>query len=213
MPVFKKAGKTHLYIHIPKTGGTSVESLLCKSGFEMHYAEYLGENKLNNVRWCSPQHLHAKRLQEEFNIDTFDSVFTTVRNPYARFKSEYCMQHFQATIPSKQAIEDWAVKAFAEYKINPYHLDNHLRPQSEFIIPDSSVFKLEDGINTLRMQLEEILGESLHGDDVHELNHQAFTGLNSKNLSLSQNTIDILNKHYAKDFALGSYSMECTSTA
>jgi len=29
---------------------------------------------------------------------------------------------------------------------NPLHLDNHLRPQSDFFLPGAAIFKLEDGL-------------------------------------------------------------------
>jgi hypothetical protein len=43
VPVMIKDGRSVLFIHIPKTGGTSVERLFKKSGWEQHLPEMIAD--------------------------------------------------------------------------------------------------------------------------------------------------------------------------
>lgn len=206
MPVFRKGKQNVLFAHIPKTGGTSIEKMFTQSGWKMYYAEYRGENKLNSLRWCSPQHLHADRLSQEFKIDSFDFLFCVVRHPYARFKSEFCMRNFCRSIPSPSSVEEWAMKEFGHLQMNPYHLDNHLRPQHEFILPGANIFTLESGMEAIAKALAKEINCDFESEAIHELSHKKFTGKDSAALPLSAPTIQLLNTLYEKDFELGFYS-------
>ena len=85
MPIFTFDNLKLLFIHIPKTGGTSVEESVsgyCKTSLLLHRVPDFLKN--------SPQHLTASNLKEiGFGPSLFDYSFAIVRNPYRRIESEY----------------------------------------------------------------------------------------------------------------------------
>ena len=101
------------------------------------------------MRRCSPQHLHAALLRELIDLSRVDLCFMVVRDPIARFRSEYAMRQKDPSKTDAASVEAWAARVLGRYERNPYALDNHLRPQHEFLLPDTEVFRLEDGLDTM----------------------------------------------------------------
>ncbi len=144
MPLFTRQDRSVLYIHVPKTGGTSVEHFLTANGFAAEYLDAGGAGSLNSYRRCPPQHMHAQQLMAILRPWRCGYVFATVREPLARIVSEYRMRaRTQDGFPRLPAWVDQSLKRYAE---DPYIFENHLRPQVEFIIPGCDVFRQEDGI-------------------------------------------------------------------
>lgn len=159
MPIFRVSGKTILFLHIPKAGGTSVEEYLVglsSESFRMH---------LNTERLpCVPQHFHAALISQLFAQDFFDFSFCVTRNPYGRILSEYNyrMQHRHRPyrwfpVPS---FETWLKVTFARYRRDPYVYSNHIRPQIAFQLPDTRVYRLEDEIGALMRDLGALTGHA-----------------------------------------------------
>ena len=83
-----------IYIHIPKTGGSAIESALIHEDLGLH--DYNGQridtiknNKLE--KYFPPKgnpHATLKETIKEINTDEF-LVFTVIRNPWSRFASLY----------------------------------------------------------------------------------------------------------------------------
>ena len=75
--------KKCIFIHIPKTGGTSIEQYISDHG--RHYLRYLG---IMNNR--SAHHFTAIELRKQvYQIFNYYYKFSIVRNPYDRLLSEY----------------------------------------------------------------------------------------------------------------------------
>jgi len=145
MPVFTHDNNSILYIHIPKSGGSNIEYIASQNGWEESLS--VRGKPLNQIKHyrSSPQHFHEGLLSEIFNFDEFDLVFTVVRNPFQRLKSEYYWQKTQGITSENPTA--WIARVFEEYSANKYIYDNHIRPQTEFIpkSKNSKVFKLEEG--------------------------------------------------------------------
>lgn len=97
-----------------------------------------------------------------------DHRFCILLNPFERVLSEYryratrrnpvhdLLDHIapgdRLTVELDWASEfcgtfdEWLEKIFAEQVIDPYHSDNHIRPQAEFARPDLKMFLFEDGL-------------------------------------------------------------------
>jgi hypothetical protein len=145
MPVFTRNNDSVLYIHIPKSGGSSIEHIASQCGWEESFS--VRGKPLNKIKFykASPQHFHESLLSDIFNFNEFNVVFTVVRNPFQRIKSEYYWQKSQGITASSPT--EWIARVFNEYSDDKYIYDNHIRPQVEFIPKgsNSKVFRLEDG--------------------------------------------------------------------
>eukprot|EP00554_Chaetoceros_debilis_P014421 CAMPEP_0194111158 /NCGR_PEP_ID=MMETSP0150-20130528/10226_1 /TAXON_ID=122233 /ORGANISM="Chaetoceros debilis, Strain MM31A-1" /LENGTH=344 /DNA_ID=CAMNT_0038800517 /DNA_START=97 /DNA_END=1131 /DNA_ORIENTATION=+ len=93
------------FVHITKTGGTTIERVGCEHGFKwgsMHYAPYFGcadpdisswkgdkRDYANVSPWHTPPKILEKLVDDKENPFKGSELFTIVRNPYTRFVSEY----------------------------------------------------------------------------------------------------------------------------
>jgi Sulfotransferase family len=155
MPVFRINGKLILFVHVPKTGGSSIRQYLSRLG-----PRCLGDGE--KVRWsrCSPQHMHAAVYSLFVPGGFYDYGFMFVRHPYSRILSEYKMRYAQWSKGSRPegGFSRWITSLLEEYQRNPYVLDNHLRPQHEFALEGIEVFRYEEGIGALAKKLGAVLG-------------------------------------------------------
>ena len=164
MPVFRKHGRFTsrmvrrvLFVHIPKTGGTSIEDAFAASGWRTDLLERrVGESSPNAYRRCSPQHLHWQPLEALLDRSQMDLTFTIVRRPFDRIMSEYRYQ-VQGFGVSATA-DEWIKAALDDAESDPFAYDNHLRPQHEFIPPDGVVYRFEDGLQPVMDDLSRRLG-------------------------------------------------------
>lgn len=119
MPLFIK--NKLVFIHIPKTGGTSIEEEFKNRGDEPLF--FSSEYKINNH---SPQHSTYNELKNwNFIPDNF-KVFTIIRHPYERFISEYNYRYIK-DLP--ESLTDFSKKFLGLCK----NWDNHHLSCSEFI--------------------------------------------------------------------------------
>ncbi|QIX28186.1 sulfotransferase family protein [Nocardioides sp. JQ2195] len=206
MPVFFKDNRSILFVHIPKTGGTTIERLFKTSGWEM---------VLRNTRKSEPQlfpklrvsfqHWQAGLLTEILDVSKFDLIFMMTREPVARFRSEYTMRHTKNPSGASSKVDAWAEKALRAYETNPYHLDNHLRPQSEFELPDTVVYRLEDSMETMVADLNKRFDLGLAEKIPHALNSTKRSGLSSSDVEISPELDTRLRDVYAEDFRRYGY--------
>ncbi|WP_280564786.1 sulfotransferase family 2 domain-containing protein [Chromohalobacter sp. 48-RD10] len=144
MPIFSKENKNVLFIHIPKSAGSTIEKIGADLGWSESFS--VRGRSLEEIRFykASLQHLHAKPLECLLDLEGFDSVFTIVRNPFSRLKSEYYWQLSQGI--TSLSVDDWVYDVFKRYSKNNYVYDNHIRPQVEFVPASvqAQVFKLEE---------------------------------------------------------------------
>ena len=144
MPVFSRDGRVILYIHIPKSGGSSIEKVAKEAGWSESFSVRGKSLKELTYYKATLQHLHADILNMLFNLEEFDSIFTVVRNPFSRLKSEYYWQRSQRI--TRLGVDEWIDDTFTKYKKNNFIYDNHIRPQVEFVPKCNHVeiFKLEE---------------------------------------------------------------------
>ena len=88
-------------------------------------------------------------MKQLLNFEKFDKILTIVREPFERLKSEYYWLLNSGIINEKENIPGkWFDDLKENYNSNKYIYDNHIRPQNEFILNESKIFKLEEqGIN------------------------------------------------------------------
>lgn len=172
--------KKLIFIHIPKTGGSSIEKSLDIQHIESLYShKTCGEsipdilrlfqgNEQQKVHTVTPQHLTAKQLKTILKT-TFDEYhkFAVVRNPYDRMVSEYC--YIQTNDHARfKPYRHINFKTFIQKVLNLPEMirhslfDSHLNTQYSFIFDSDNfladrVFKFEtltDVFTTYNLKLE-----------------------------------------------------------
>lgn len=151
MPLFETDAGSLLFIHVPKTGGTSIQK--CLGSFHRH------------SRWtndplpgepCTPQHYSSELLTERHREDDLIYSFMMVRHPVDRLVSEYNWQMRKRLIPTPFAW--WLRMVLKKLGRDRYCFDNHIRPQSEFACFNAEVYRYEDGFESIIERLSGITG-------------------------------------------------------
>jgi hypothetical protein len=203
MPVFFNRTKRVLFIHTPKTGGTSIEFFFERNGFKTHYLDRgLGADSLNPVRRSSPQHMHAAVLDMLFDTTKFDFVFMTVRHPLGRLVSQYKME--TDTARAIAPFEKWVLQSLAGVISDAAYKDNHLRPQNDFWLPGAAICKLEDGFGEhFVARLEDGIGMKFTERNVGRdmLSHGAAPDF----AAVSAPVVDLVRAYYRQDFTRFGY--------
>lgn len=220
MPILTVGSRRVLYIHVPKTGGTSVERLLSSYG----EVTLRADSSLGLA--CTPQHFHSAVLRGMFehanrpDSHEFHTVFMTVRDPYERLLSEY--RHQRSTnrplprgagrlerlgvrlVTSARVLsfDLWARHALALARRDPFYADNHLRPQAEFSLWNATFFRLEDGLDAVRVFLDSTLG----GGGILPTNPEMRAGDRSGSIDdLRPATRRLIEDFYSTDFRSFGY--------
>ena len=169
MPVFQIAGKNVLFVHVPKTGGSSIESWLRQHGPEALFAR----NPVPGLD-VVPQHFDAATLQNIMSESFIDYSFMVVRDPVKRVLSEYFYDRSHSIAetglpfprilgsgPSALAwqFDQWCKVHFALSRRTPTHKHGHFQPQSDFSgFAETEVFRFEDGLESIVARVAGRLG-------------------------------------------------------
>jgi hypothetical protein len=202
MPFIEKNGLRVLFIHIPKTGGTSMEKWL-ESLAPLH----LFCNGLPSYLRCTPQHLRLRDINEILKPVFFDYQFALVRDPYARLESEFRMHNSwarQGFFGGGPSFSLWLEENLERQKRDPFHFDNHLRPQWEFIGSDVEIFRMEDGLLEPMRKVAKLLKIPATRKARHELN----TGEKTGKIVWDRSDRLMIQEFYRLDFETFGYSME-----
>lgn len=211
MPVVIQNNKKILFVHIPKTGGTTINRFL-----DQNCCVLLSFSGTPEGFKCAPQHLEAKSLREILPINDMDGVFSVVRHPEDRVVSEFLWRlkgsrykQILANVSNQKVKKNiisnyfsfWIKRHFFKYSFNSYHLSNHLRPQKEFILgPFQKIYKIEDGIEAPLRYIRQTLEISRKDGKVERLNASKGEFFHiSKSLRLR------IERFYASDYEQFSY--------
>lgn len=206
MPIYYRGEQRVLFVHVPKTGGSTVERLFRAAGWNEQFRETRKTNPDTfALRRCSPQHYHGALLDELFDITGFDLVFLISRDPVARFRSEYLMRQRSEPSTDARSVEGWATAAFARREQDPYAFDNHLRPQAEFLVGDAVVYRLEDGLGSILRDVNGRLDARLSEEPPHAMSSVKRAGVASSAVEISESLERTLRDVYAADFARFGY--------
>lgn len=193
-----------IFVHIPKTGGTSIEKAM---GINTD------NNNLNNGYGIkndkARQHYIWSDYIDELGIDKYTEYekFSLIRNPYSKFMSEY----FWSEIPkvgfkSGQTLDEFIISSEQivnnnEFNKSVYH--DHIMPQYMFVYDNNDklmidiVFKFEHMI-----MVEEYLKQKLL---INCLPHVNKNDKVKKPLQLTPEQKEKIYKIYEKDFKLFGY--------
>jgi hypothetical protein len=197
-----------LFIHIPKTGGTTLESYLNNK-----YSQFLINYSPNNKLIPETQYQN-KSLQHQFyttiykyrdilnvNFDDELKIITIVRNPYHRLVSDLFYFNLINKSTNCQKVYD-----ILKNYIHSDDWDNHNMPQYKFITDENetlinniTIFKTENLTN-------DIINYGFSDYDNRIENKGSEDAINYMKY-LNYDSIKLINQVYLKDFELFDYKI------
>lgn len=199
MPFIEHGGRRILFMHVPRTGGTSIEDWL--RGIAPLRLFAVGAPSTLRV---TPQHLTATDLRMLFGEDFFDYSFVVVRNPFTRIVSEYRLRaalQMEGFFKGSSTFHDWLETAARQVRQNQWHLDNHIRPQWQFVSKRARLFRFEDGIDTIMRAVAEDVGLP----PPTEAPHRGSTGGSALPIDWDLPEIGLMHELYRRDFEQFGY--------
>ena len=188
MPLARFGDKVIFFVHIPKTGGASVDRYLSKHGRIALWTP-------GAVAWthCSPQHMHRALYDQAIPPSFYDLGFAILRDPVARMISEYRYRAERRGLDL--GFDAWVARILRRFEDNPYVLDNHIRPQAEFVREDLKLFRFEAGLGPVFDLIDQEAGLSPSKRPWANRSKTA-------PVAPSSETQELIRAFYAEDYAL-----------
>lgn len=206
MPYFFKAEAVNvLFIHIPKTGGTSIEDYFYKK-YNIPKNEtslYCGYIKRHGV---SLQHQSYKDIMNDRNVTIHPEnlqVIAAVRHPYERVISDLFYFNLIEPNMTSDEVEPILIDFITS---NKNKFDGHNRPQWTFVASKDNTDAIDNDIVILR---HEALNRDMHAcgftdfdvrTNVNKKKHEPYVSY------LTAHAMHELNRVYAKDFEWFHYT-------
>jgi len=195
-----------IFVHIPKTGGRSVNSMLKLRQHQDVTRSYFGV-ELGLVL----THLTISQIKSRMDIGEY-YVFAFVRNPYTRILSEYNWRMRNRTAFEEPTGKMMSFGAYCELLLSKWHqlMNNpnrsnveitniqHIRPQGDYVDGDVDIYRHEDFINEC-LKIQDRIG--MTRKPVPMLNVGKYKTVHTPR------TIEITNALYEYDFELFNYKM------
>ncbi|MCL3882420.1 sulfotransferase family 2 domain-containing protein [Marivita sp. GX14005] len=215
MPLYRIHDRNVLFLHVPKTGGSSVERWLAN-----HARPSMMRAHRDGLLPAPAQHLHAAALAQLFDPSFIDYAFCIIRHPVHRLQSEFVWRMtgkkirrfmglhrtpFADATPEQraQAFSPWFDKALTRRARDPWYLSNHLRPQVEFTEwPGIEVFRFENGIDGILRRIADRVGLPAPAVAPHEKSSR------SQTLEIGASDRARIARVYARDFEEFGYDPE-----
>lgn len=196
-----------LFIHIPKTGGSSFENYMSKRySIPLNQKSLFGHGKKGGITF---QHWTLRDIIKNKNFSIHQEglrIIAFVRNPYDRAISEL----FWAKLINKDSTPDEVYTALYDYLNQPekYQYDNHNLPQYEFIIDDNGSINPSVEIAHLETLQNDLMNMGFTDFDIRVRVNEAKKKDSSMEYSnyMNKETIKLINDVYDSDFKLFGYT-------
>jgi len=204
MPYFKNNNLNLLFIHIPKTGGTSLEKYLSQKHNIPLDSKSLYSSCKNGYNSVSLQHQTYNTLLNKKKDFVFDfnniKIISIVRNPYERTISDlFFYKLIDNTTPKKH------VYRILKKYINSNEYDNHNIPQYSFLIDDNNKINKDITIFKTETLTDDLIKYGFTDFNIHK-NVNINGDINYFDF-LNEKSIKLINNFYKKDFKLFDYKI------
>jgi hypothetical protein len=207
MPIVRINGQLHYFAHVPKCGGTAVETYMANRFGPLGFADMDLRAIPAHKRWSAhvPNHIPLWALDRLVPPDWFASSFATVRHPLRRLVSAFFFwRDYKRQIPLGADFNDWFLDAADRIDGNPFLFGGHLLPQTELVPRTARCFRLEDGLDAVIQHLDTLAGESGGPRQMPVVNVGRWRA-DEAAPQPSAATLDRLARLYADDFARFGY--------
>lgn len=193
-----------LLVHIPKTGGTSVEHYFYnKYGIKHDITNFYGfvPHVSHSLQHCTYLELKQFHEQIDFN-DPILRIISIVRNPYERVVSDL----FFYKLISDKSTNDEVEVALRKYFNDVYDYDNHRICQYLYLLDENRV--MSDKILVLRTEnltdgmINLGYTDFQNNDNVTYRNRLEYMEL------LNGVSVEMINSYYREDFEYFGYCMK-----
>jgi hypothetical protein len=211
MPIFRTSDRIVYYAHIPKCGGSAVETYLMdrfdRAGFLDHH--HLDQPEARRWTRTSPQHVDVASLDRLFPRGFFDAVFTIVRHPVSRIVSAYHFQReVEKTVPADCGFGEWLDDVEEFLVQQPFAFDNHIRPMADLVPDGAEVMYLEHGLDVLVPWCDRVLGRRDGPRFVPQVNtRNEYAKGTGERVKPDTAELDRIARIYAVDFARFGYTV------
>lgn len=211
MPFFKVAGKLVYYAHVPKCGGSSVDTYLRERFGILAFHDRSYSTQPDAQRWTrtSPQHVDALTLDRLIPLALFDAIFAVVRHPVRRLVSMYHFQHeVEKSIPSGMDFSSWLKQLTPDSTDRPFAFDNHIRPMARIVPEGATVFHLEHGLDPLVGWCDLLAGDTGGPRAVRQVNQRGDyvkTAQPKTDIQPSAADLALIARLYGDDFSRFGY--------
>ena len=208
MPIVRTGPLLVYFAHVPKCGGSSVETYLDERFGPIAFIDTRHHFQEPERRWSrtSPQHLHLDIQRKLFPKGFFDHSFAVVRHPVARVISAY---HFQLEIEqlplARTGFSQWLDMLPEVMEEDPFVFDNHTRPMVELVPEDARIFHIEHGLDALVPWFDELTGSRDGPRAVRAKNERKGRGGGKSKIEPSPADLKRIAEIYAADFARFGY--------
>ena len=206
MPFFRAGSGIYYFAHVPKCAGSSVEAYLRTRFGEVSFLDDRFLLRPEAERWTrtSPQHADWTTVRRLFGEGFFDGAFAVVRHPVSRAISAYHFQiEVEGTAPADISFHDWLQEMRSRQALDPFAIDNHFRPQVDFLPEDCAIFHLEHGLDALVPHLDAMTGTAGGPRAIGHSNSRGAVKtapVTTTKASAGPDEIALLAEIYAEDF-------------
>lgn len=196
--------KKIFFVHIPKCGGMSVLAFFRELGAQI-YLEW-ENNKILPLMRCPTGHMHYDQIDQVVRLDKFHLSFAIVRNPYERALSDYHWANRNRHENEWPKFDAWLNWVIVNYQRDPFFLDNHIRPQNQFIGSKVGyIFKYEEGLSQAMQSVLRRVQINLSMDVIksrfpHKNRRESSTKRSKYLFDANPDTIKTFRKLYEEDF-------------
>lgn len=200
MPVFAINGKSVLFIHVPKTGGTTIERVLSQFGpMSLHSKGGCFRDQFRGGLLSKPiplQHLHSTLLRRLLLPGQFDLVFMLVRDPVQRMVSEYRHAREMWRPEGLLPFSTWLRICLRLARMDPAFRNNHFRAQADYHIEGAKVLHYEDGMLPCLNEISATLGVQKFEELPRERQSKTYVAVPSPR------DIELIQKAFAADYEM-----------